>query len=402
MRKKSLIFLASCALTLAACSYNPFNEFTGIEFSFSGTGGLEVSQCLDKLVWANNDKCSFYEIYVESSSTSSSKSSSKSSSSKSAEQLPYKTVYDCGFTYDSSLLNKKIKIVGCTYDENLEKKIVCKSNTITLPTSLPSFEINSAAKLTINQSTVSKHQQSVSGIVNVASSITYLEIGNFNDALLSFDFASRPDGSVVRIKMTDSKFHSHDDGVQPAFNYMGTNKNVSFIFMLNGENSVTGSNSTTYKYAASDGLKLPNVYFYGGDGSLTINGGSCSSFSSSYENNNAGYAVSANKMVNCLGSAAIRLIGGNGGTGIKYTRGGHGQMPIKEGTKVLATYSSSIGLQAGNGGQGGYGAYGGNAYAYSYLVDVAYKNYKKSFYKIKEASPGPGGTSGGTGSYITK
>ena len=398
MRKKSLLFLALAAISLSACSYNPFNEFTGINFNFSISNSLEVNQILDKIVWERNEECTSYDVYVHPDE------SSTSSSSKKSEPTVLQTFNRCGFTYDTSLLGKRIQIVGCKYDEKDGKKAVCKSKIITLPTKAPTFTASSSETLSLNYNNVSNYSRS--GVVTIPASVTHLELGHFAGSgtiLLAFKFDERPSGDVVRISLNNTEFKSSSSTL-PAIDYGGTNKDVTFVFRFEGSNYITGGDSTSYTYSATNAINLPNVCFYDGNGSLTITGGSSSSFSSKYEDAVAGYAISANKIINCAtsDSAYIKAIGGNGGEGIKYTRGGHGQLPFNKNVKVLTTYSSSIGIKGGNGGKGGLNAYGGDAYAFSYLTDVAYKKYKPSFYKLDEPTPGEGGTGGGKGKLITK
>lgn len=387
MRNKPLLFLTLGVLALTACSYNPFNDFTGIDIS----NQFGITQYDDKLIWDRNEECDYYELYVES------KSSSSKASSSSAKKTPALKTTNCYASVDSNWVGSKVKVVGYSI-EGLEEKKVCQTNTINVvnrTTRVGTVSNPTKVKL-INSSTTIKDN-----LISIDSTIDEVDIEDVSLAA-RLNFSSRQDGSSVKIVLNSAKI-TGKEGIftYPVFNYLGSNKNVNFIFSLNGTNTITGGILSASGDDASSAIKLPNVIFYSGSGSLTVTGGRCAFKGTASGKDNPGYAIQANKVVSFLEKEQIKLIGGNGGKGeAQYINGGKGQMPMNSGVKVQTAKKATIGLRAGDGGAGGPNANGGNTYSYSYLVNKAYKKYTPSFYLIEQAVPGAAGSGGVKGTFI--
>lgn len=399
MRKKPLLFLAFCALTLASCSYNPFNDFTGIN-PFDA-GNLEMVQCYDTLVWEKNEKCSSYSVYVY-----------PDDSVKTEELTPVSTTSDTFIKLNANWVGMKVKVIGYTLEFttnifNAKKKTVCQSSK----KEITAISASNIERLTYNSSDMTRLLTSSSakyGVVDIPKTINRLALYDFTSEYnFHFRFESRPTNDPVTIILSNCNITGYKGVGLPVFSYTGTN-NVNFMFTLFGTNTINGGTTLDSSTNARTAIALPTVCFYSNDdsGSIQVTGGTCYGNNAATGKATAGYAISAKRVINILPDKRVKLIGGRGGDGkTTLVCGGDGQIPMKTGVKVLSAYSSSIGLQAGDGGNGatgGTGANGGNAYSYTYLVNNAYKKYKDSFYKIKEATPGSGTGYGTKGTLITK
>lgn len=398
MRKKSLVFLALAAISLSACSYNPFNEFTGINFYFISR--LNVFQSLDYIFWDKNENCAGYELYLyDEEITSSSKTSSTSSTDKSSEK-PVLTTVENTVKIESEWIGKKIKVVGFTYDTskgilNAVKTNLVSSKKLTITEmSVPS---STSAKLTIDNAYLKEQFRSRDyGAIRIPNTVSYLNIVNVTNAYHpTFIFEKRDDGSDVRIDLNQSDLTAIDDLFGPSiFKYDGINTDLDFYFNIIGRNFITAADLGNSDGAAID---LPRVTFYNyadienEQTVLSVHGGSTTN--SVY---NSGYAIKAKRIVNHLPEPLIKFYGGDGGPGsTQYGDGGTGQIPIISSCKVFTSIKNSIGLKSGNGGVGGSSGVGGNAYTYNYLINKPYKKYADAFFCINEATVGKGGKSPG-------
>ena len=393
MRKKPLIFLAFSALILTSCSYNPFNEFTGINFSIGG-GSLSVTQYDDRIIWERNEDCDYYEVYVTYPASS---SSSKSSSSSSTKKTPVLVTEDCCATINSSWVGGKVKVVGYSLEgTSLEAKKICeKSISVVKKTSTKKKGTSSdpIVSKTINNNTT----VSTVTTVTIASTVDEVYISNITGSH-RIVFNPRANGNHVKVHLSNVNL-IYSGGV-PVIDYNGTNKNVNFYFDISGTNTLSMDPVTSSSMTVFSTISVPNAIFYSGDGSLTVTGGARKY---SGVTGDEGYAIKTNKIVSFLNKDQVQLIGGKGGDGEKsYMGGAIGHLPINKDVKVQTAYKKTIGLKAGDGGKGGANANGGNAYSYSYLTNVAYKKYALSFYRIAEAVPGAAGSGGKQGTFITE
>lgn len=399
MRKKLLVFLAFCALSLSACSYNPFNDFTGIN-PFDA-GNLEMVQCYDTLVWEKNEKCSGYSVYVY-----------PDESTKTDELSPVATTSDTFVKLNSSWVGMKVKVIGYTYENttsilNIKKKTVCQSSKMKITTTSAS-NIERMSYTASDMTSLLTNKTAKYGIVDIPKTINRLALSDFtSDYNFHFRFESRPTNEPVTIVLSNCNITGYKGVGLPVFSYTGTN-NVNFMFLLFGTNTIDGGTTLDSSTNARTAIDLPTVCFYHNDegGNIQVTGGTCYGNNAATGKATAGYAISAKRVINILPDQRVKLIGGRGADGkTNLVCGGDGQLPMKTGVKVLSANLASIGLQAGDGGNGatgGTGANGGNAYSYTYMVNKAYKKYKDCFYKIKEATPGSGTGYGTKGKLITE
>lgn len=393
------MFLALAAISLSACSYNPFNEFTGID-PFNA-GNLELTQCYDTLVWEKNDKASTYAVYVY-----------PDDSIKTEDITPVKTTSETYVKLNPNWEGMKIKVFGYSYSysstsiSDYKKKTVCQSGKVKIGKTSPS----SSENLTYGASDMERlltNSRAKTATLHIPKTVDRLSLSDFTTAYsFHFKFESRPADSPIEIYLSNCEIIGYRPSTLPVFSYEGSN-DAKFIFTLFGTNTIYGDTTTDTVSNGKTAIDLPNVYFYKCDeeGSLKVTGGTC------YGNNTAssrtipGYAISAKKIVNIVEREKIQLIGGRGGDGkTALVSGGDGQLPLKKGVRVLTVYPSSIGIKGGNGGDGasgGTGANGGNAYAYSYLTKKAYSRYAHCFYSLGEPSPGLGTGYGTKGKLIT-
>ena len=181
-----------------------------------------------------------------------------------------------------------------------------------------------------------------------------------------------------------------DDAIEShltTMNYEGKNIDIPFYFELHGNNYLGSPVYDLEKdFHGMHTVKLPNVVFYSGDGTMTIRGGE-------YQTNNsdktdpssslAGYAIKANTIVSFLEPSHIVLIGGKGQRAA-LARGTCGQIPINTDCNVFTSTPKSITIKAGDGGDaipGERGTFtvGGNAYSYRYLIKHFYPSMATCF-----------------------
>ena len=388
MRKRSLTLLALSAIALTACSYNPFNEFTGINLTIGS--GINVVQNHKYLFWEDNDECSGYEIYLYNDTSSSDE--------------PILRTTDHFVEVQDGWVGNKIKVVGYTYDMknitslfDIKKKTVVSSSKIKVTTNkVPS---SSGTSLIVNNSYLQEQLGTKGyGAIKIPNTVTYVEIRDItNKYHPTFIFDARDDGDVVKIELRSSTLVGTNDLFGPSvFRYDGTNKDVNFYIRVCGKNTITAPNLSSDTGSAID---LPRVTFYDyydysedNKAELTVTGGV-----SANKNISSGYAIKADRVVSYLSPSMIKLIGGAGFAAVTNgDNGGTGQMPIEPHAQIYATQKNAIGIQAGNGGKGGSAGRGGKAYGYKYLSEITYKKYASSIYRIKEASVGTGGLASGT------
>ena len=394
MRKKPLIFLAFSALTLASCSYNPFNDFTGIEFSFDGLSPFSVTQYDSKIIWERNEDCDYYEVYFTYPSSS---SSSKSSSSSASKKTPDLVTTDCCATISSSLAGGKAKVVGYSLEgTSLEARKICEK-TISLVKKTSTKKTGTSSDPIVTKTINNDTMNSTVTSVTIASTVDEVYISNITGSH-RIVFNPRANGNHVKVHLSNVNL-IYSGGV-PVIDYNGTNKNVDFYFDISGTNTLSMDPVTSSSMTVFSTISVPNAIFYSGDGGLTVTGGARKY---SGVTGDEGYAIKTNKIVSFLNKDQVQLIGGKGGDGEKsYMGGAIGRLPINKDVKVQTAYKNTIGLKAGDGGKGGANANGGNAYSYSYLTNVAYKKYALSFYRIAEAVPGAAGSGGKQGTFITE
>lgn len=406
MKKKRLFLLVGLStLFLSACTYYPFNEFTGIDFAFS-TDKFNVVQHSSSLFWDYNEKCMGYDIYLYENQTSSSKSSSKSNSSSSTIEKPIASTSDCSYSIPNSWVGNKIKIVGYTYDLEkntnftFEKKTVFQSSKILIE-ALEKPTFNHGQEFTIDNDYLKTTFKNDSyGTIKIPKSVSKLYINDISSSYYAkFAFEEREnDNNIIIILRNSSIVGKSVSDTKPTFYYEGNRSNCGFYFSLYGTNSISAMKHN-HDYSQADcAVDLPNIVFDSADseGTLTIYGGAGYS-----EQEKGGYAIKSNRIINYLEPSKIKLVGGKGGDANESNeKGGAGQIPIDPSTAVYSKQSKSIGLKAGNGGSGGTFAKGGDAYSYNYYVDRYYYKYKCSFYCIEEANTGSGGK--GNGTLITK
>ena len=415
MKKKTLAFLTFNAIALTACSYNPFNNFLGIDVVLSIGEGLNVFQNYDYLFWDKNDECVAYDVYLyENTSSSSSlslksassslKSSLKSSSSSSkAEERPVATTTSCCLEIKNEWVGSEIKIVGYKYENdegslfNFKQVTVAESKKIVIADIAPSavFPI----ELTINESYLKNQFGSRDyGNITIPKSVSTVSIeGITSNYHPTFSFEAREDNSLVSIVLEDSTLvgkTNYSDASR--FRYLGNNKNVDFYFTVQGQNYIEGT-GTMVGYGAA--IDLPRVVFRYGEfymndyPELTVVGGTSTELTVP-----SGYAIKADRIINYLSPTIVKLIGGTGAEAHNTNDPGDtGQIPIEQKTAVYSIEDHSIGIRAGNGGYSANGK-GGNTYTYDYLIGKTYKKYADAFYSLGEPSVGTG--ENGPGEYI--
>ena len=393
MRKKSLVFLALAAIILSACSYNPFNEFTGIDFNFSTNGGLNLFQDFRYLFWDKIEDCDKYEIHLYDD-TSSSETEDKPILSTTNNYLEVKNEW----------VGKQIKVVAYKYDlskglTDATKIKVKVSTSKKITVTSPSIVSPAGNTLTVNDSYLNQaFGKNNYGIVKVSKDTTKLVIDSVTTNYYpTFLFEARDDDSLIRIDLKNSALYGRKNYSDVArFRYLGNNSKVDFYFVIDGINTISGTGDASTVQGA---IQLPRVIFYDTTNyysdtpELSVYGsnGASSKYTSSH-------AVRANRIISYLPTGTIKLYGGNGGKCTESTgNGGTGQMPIAPSTDVYTTEEHSIGIKAGDGGSSqSKNGKGGNAYTYRYLTNVSYKKYADAFYCIQEASVGSGTNGKGT------